>query len=152
MTGASKRKGDRAEVQAADLLSVLFAGEGVRRLLGAGRHDDVGDLDGIPRWVVQVAWWPHDTLRAVLVKPAEASEQADRAGKPHGVAMIRLVGGQFVMCMTPDEWVKMVTENERLRADLATNLRASGSVGTLHAGGSVRAGGFAVANPTPDGA
>ena len=46
----------------------------VRRRLGAGRLDDVGDLDGVPDSVIQVAHWS-DTLRAVWEKPLGAEQQ-----------------------------------------------------------------------------
>ena len=57
MTSTSRRKGDRAEIEAAALLHD-WTGYPVRRKLGAGRADDVGDLDGIP-----------DTARARLSFP-----------------------------------------------------------------------------------
>jgi hypothetical protein len=114
VTGSSKRKGDRAEIEGAALLTRLV-GRPVRRILGAGRDDDVGDLEGVPRWVVQVAWWPSDTLRAVRRKPVDAETQAENSGLPHSVAMVRLVGGEFRMVMTPEAWARIVVENENLR-------------------------------------
>jgi hypothetical protein len=114
VTGSAKRKGDRAELEAAALLAGLV-GRDVRRLLGAGRSEDVGDLTGVPRWVVQVAWWPKATLTAVRNKPIDAEQQARNSGMPHAVAMIRLVGGQYRMVMTPEGWARMVTELENLR-------------------------------------
>ena len=43
-----KNKGDAAEREAAKLLAEA-TGLPVRRKLGAGRQDDVGDLDGVPK-------------------------------------------------------------------------------------------------------
>ena len=43
MTGSSKRKGDRAELEVQGILRDLL-GVPARRALGAGRKDDVGDI------------------------------------------------------------------------------------------------------------
>ena len=51
---SKKRKGDAAEREAAELLSEA-TGFSVRRKLGAGRQDDEGDLEGIPKTVIQIA-------------------------------------------------------------------------------------------------
>ena len=108
MTGSGKRKGDRAEREAAALLSRLLALP-VRRLLGAGRTDDKGDLDGIDGWAIQVADWT-DLARAVRQKPLDAELQAAHAGQRHGAALIRLRGGEFRIVMTPQTWATIVTE------------------------------------------
>lgn len=108
MTGSGKRKGDRAEREAATLLSRLLALP-VRRLLGAGRTDDKGDLDGIDGWAVQVADWT-DLARAVRQKPLDAELQAIHGGQRHGAALIRLRGGEFRIVMTPETWATIVTE------------------------------------------
>jgi hypothetical protein len=78
LTNAAKRRGDEAEREAAAILSDLL-GYPVRRKLGAGRRDDVGDLDGLPETTVQVASWG-DVLRAVREKPVAAECQRERAG------------------------------------------------------------------------
>lgn len=56
MGNPQKRKGDAAEREAAALVAEL-TGYPVRRKLGAGRSDDEGDLEGVPRTVLQVAAW-----------------------------------------------------------------------------------------------
>jgi len=104
MTGSQKRKGDRAERGAAELLAAL-TGEDVRRLLGAGRHDDHGDLD-LPDWAVQVADWV-DVARALRVKPLDAAEQALRSGLPYGAAMLRLRGGEYRIVLTPETFARI---------------------------------------------
>lgn len=91
MTGPAKRKGDRAEREAAGLVSDL-TGFAVRRMLGAGRRDDVGDLLGVPDHVVQVADWV-DALKAVRHKPIAAEEQRANAGAGYVATLIRLPGG-----------------------------------------------------------
>lgn len=116
MTGPQKRKGDRAEREAADLLTALL-GRNVRRLLGAGRSDDIGDLD-VKDWAIQVCDWA-DLSRAVRVKPLDAAEQALNSGTRHSAAMVRLRGGDFRFVMTPGQWTEIVTEIETLRADVA---------------------------------
>lgn len=110
MTGAAKRKGDRAELEAAQLVSDLL-GINCRRLLGAGRKDDRGDLD-VPGWAIQVANYnPKYLATALRQKPLDADIQAARATRPQlGVAMIRLTGGGFRMVMTPDTWAHIHQE------------------------------------------
>lgn len=108
MTGRAKVKGDRAEREAASLLTRLLH-RPVRRLLGAGRTDDTGDLDGIDGWAIQVADWT-DLARAVRQKPIDAEIQAANAGQRHGAALIRLRGGEFRIVMTPQTWATLVTE------------------------------------------
>jgi len=107
MTGSQKRKGDRAENEAATLLTRLLH-RPIRRLLGAGRHDDHGDLTGIPGWAIQVADWT-DLARAVRQKPLDAELQAAHHGDhTHGAALIRLRGGQWRVVMTPETWATLL--------------------------------------------
>lgn len=106
MTGSEKSKGDRAEREAAELLAGLLGVE-VRRHLGAGRKDDVGDLD-LPGWTVQVADWTA-VASALRVKPLDADRQAARSGT-RGIALLRLRGGEFRVAMTPESWALLVAE------------------------------------------
>ena len=108
MTGSSKRKGDRAEIEAAEILHDL-TGFPVRRQLGAGRADDVGDLDGIPDTVVQVASWS-DALRAVREKPLEAEVQRERAGATFSATMVRLRGGVWRIVHPPELFATRASE------------------------------------------
>jgi len=110
VTGASKRKGDAAELEAAAILEELL-GFQVQRKLGAGRAEDTGDLYGIPGTVVQAAWWPkRGVLRAVREKPLEAELQRDNAGVPFTFSMIRLVGGVWRAVLTPEQMATYVRE------------------------------------------
>ena len=108
MTSPSKRKGDAAEFEAAAVLADEL-GFAVRRKLGAGRLDDVGDLDGMPDTVVQVAAWG-DVLRAVRAKPNAAERQLDRAGATFAATMVRLRGGVWRVELTPDQFATRARE------------------------------------------
>ena len=105
MTGAAKAKGDSAEREAAALLAGL-TGCPVRRMLGAGRLDDVGDLEGLPGVTVQVASWA-DVARAAREKPVAAETQRLNAGTPHAVTMVRFRGGTWRMIQTPEQWTRL---------------------------------------------
>ncbi len=110
MTGSSKRKGDRAEREVAAILADL-TGFDVRRQLGAGRADDVGDLDGIPDTVIQVADWA-DVLRAVRVKPIEVEAQRHNAGATFAVSAVRMRGGLYRFVCDPAQmatWIREAT-------------------------------------------
>jgi hypothetical protein len=102
MTGSSKRKGDRAELEVQGLLRDLI-GVPARRALGAGRKDDIGDITGIPETVVQVADWK-DALRAVREKPLECEEQRERARELFAATFVRLRGGTYRVVLTPEQW------------------------------------------------
>ena len=73
MTNPNKRKGDKAEREAAELLTEVTGFE-CKRNLAAGIPDDVGDIYGIPNCVIQVADYK-DKSRACLVKPREVEIQ-----------------------------------------------------------------------------
>lgn len=111
MTGRQKRKGDRAEREAAELLTVLL-GTPVRRRLGAGRQDDTGDLDGLDGWVVQVADWG-DTAAAVRIKPTEAEQQRINANAGNAMTMLRLRGGQWRIVLTPEQFARTIDKDTR---------------------------------------
>lgn len=104
MANPQKRKGDSAEREAADLLTDLLATP-VRRKLGAGRQDDVGDLDGVPGHVVQVASWA-DTAAAARIKPPEAEQQRINAQEPHAVTLVRFRGGTWRVVLTLEQWAR----------------------------------------------
>lgn len=109
VTSASQRKGDQAERDAASVITDLL-GFKIERRYGAGRADDVGDLWGVPGHVIQVAWWPHDTLAAFRRKPDEAESQREIAGVPHAATWVRMVGGLWRVALTPQQWATYVRE------------------------------------------
>ena len=106
MTNPQKQKGDRAELEAAAILTDLL-GVPVRRKLGAGRIDDTGDLDGVPGHVVQVASWA-DTAAAARVKPKEAEQQRINAQATHAATLVRFRGGTWRVVLTLEQWSRYV--------------------------------------------
>lgn len=108
MANSAKRKGDEAERDAARLIHEL-TGFPARRKLGAGRLDDVGDIDGVPDTVIQVANYS-DPARALREKVPGAVEQQQRAGATFGCVFVRRRGGGFYVAMTPEQWATYARE------------------------------------------
>lgn len=104
MANRAKRKGDRAEREVCSLLSDL-TGYNIRRALGAGRKEDVGDAFGLPGAVLQIADW-QDVLRAVREKPLEAEAQRENAGVDLAWTFVRLRGGVWRAVQTPEQMVQ----------------------------------------------
>lgn len=102
MTNRHKTKGDRAELEAAALISNL-TGHHARRKLGAGRTDDTGDIDGIPDTSIQVAAWA-DALRACWEKPIGAEEQRANAGTGYAATFVKLPRRGWRVVLTPEQW------------------------------------------------
>ena len=101
-----KNKGDKAEREAAELLTEV-TGYQVERRFGAGQEKDKGDLVGIPNSVVQVANYK-DTSRACLVKPREAEEQRKNAGVDHAMTMVRWRGGNWRVVLTVEQYARLI--------------------------------------------
>ena len=102
MSNPSKRKGDKAELEVQGLLRDLL-GVPARRELGAGRQDDCGDIDGVPNTCVQVVNY-RDIARAIREKLPASEQQRERRGSLFAATFIRLPGGRYVVCMTPDQF------------------------------------------------
>jgi hypothetical protein len=110
MTGSAKRKGDAAELEAARLLHQLL-GVPARRKLGAGRSDDVGDIDGLDDTVVQVCSRSTDVVAVGLVrKPVEAEQQRVNAGATFAVTMLRIRGGTWRAILTLEQYAALWRE------------------------------------------
>jgi len=111
MTGSSKRKGDLAEREAAQLIFDLL-GVPARRKLGAGRMDDMGDIDGVPNTTVQVVSLADRSVMAVGVvrKPREADAQARVAQTTFAATFLRVRGGTWRVVLTPEAWATMWRE------------------------------------------
>lgn len=108
MSNPQKAKGDRAELEAAALLTEML-GTPVRRKLGAGRSDDIGDLDGVPDHAIQVASWA-DTAAAARIKPKGAEQQRRNAGARHAATLIRFRGGQWRVVLTLEQWSRYLED------------------------------------------
>jgi hypothetical protein len=113
MTSPAKRKGDRAELEVQAMLRDHL-GVPARRALGAGRRDDVGDINGVPNTVIQVVDW-RDVARAVREKPDECEQQRlqyeRQIGEPAFAAtFVRLRGGRYVVALTPDQFFALWRE------------------------------------------
>ena len=106
MANPSKSRGDRAEREAAELLTLLL-GLPIRRKLGAGRLDDQGDLDGLDGFALQVADWS-DVGRAMREKPLGAERQRRNAQLPHAATLVRFRGGTWRLVLTPEQWARLV--------------------------------------------
>lgn len=116
MAHPSKRKGDKAELEAAELCTDLF-GTPVRRKLGAGRADDTGDLDGVEDLTIQVKNYANLGAGVIAgLKDGEANQA--NAGTPFGVSMVRIRGGRWAFVMTPRQFAElyaMHTTNKETR-------------------------------------
>lgn len=108
MANSAKRKGDRAEIEVQGILRDLL-GVPARRALGAGRLDDVGDIHGVPDTVISVANYA-DIARAIREKLPDVDVQRDRAGATFAAMFVRRVGGQYVVCMTPEQFATLWRE------------------------------------------
>ena len=107
---AARDKGLRAEREAARLLEAEL-GYPMHRLTSPGSPFEVGDLFGLPDCVVQVAYWPSNTLAAYVKKPDEAEAQRLTAGVEHAVSMIRHKGGLWRVAMTVPQFARLYREH-----------------------------------------
>ena len=108
MSNPQKAKGDRAELEVQALLRDLL-GVPARRMLGAGRADDIGDIDGVPDTTIQVANYT-DIARALREKVDGCVDQQQRAGATFGATFIRRRGGRYVVAMTPEQFAALWRE------------------------------------------
>jgi len=106
MANPQKAKGDRAEREAAELITRLV-GVPIVRKLGAGRFYDEGDMEGLPDHTIQVAHWT-DVVAALRIKPLDVDIQAANAGTRFRAAFIRLPRSGFRVAMTPEAWAELV--------------------------------------------
>ena len=107
----NKRKGDRAELQLAKMLTELL-NTPIRRMLGAGRADDIGDLDGMPTTVIQVKHW-RDITAAIREGITQLQEQQQNKQAPDGVLFIKHSKHGWLAVTTLEQWTR--AENERTR-------------------------------------
>lgn len=108
MANPQKRKGDAAELEVQGLLREHL-GVPARRALGAGRKDDIGDITGIPNTVIQVTNRA-DLATAIRLKLPQTVEQQGRAGALFGALFARRRGGEYVVCMTVEQFAALWRE------------------------------------------
>lgn len=108
MPSSAKRKGDRAELEIAGILSDQL-GVRVRRKLGAGRLDDEGDMEGLANVTIEVKSYA-DVARAVRDGLDDATREQTNAATPFGVAFIRRPGGRWFAALTIEQWCAMYRE------------------------------------------
>jgi len=109
MANPKKRKGDDAERQLAKTLTVLLQ-KPMRRTLGAGRKDDIGDIDGIDDTAIQVKHW-QDITAAITQGIGQLARQQNNKKAAHGVLFIKHRKHGWLAVTTITEWA----ENERTR-------------------------------------
>ena len=105
---SSKRKGDKAELEVQGLLRDHL-GVPARRKLGAGRSDDMGDIDGIPYTCVSVGNIAR-LSEAIREKPRECQVQQERMGAPFGATFLRLRGGEYRVVLTVEQFAELWRE------------------------------------------
>ena len=108
MANPSKAKGDRAELEVQGILRDLL-GVPARRKLGAGRTDDMGDIDGVPDTVISVVNYT-DIVRAIREKLPAVEEQRERAGATFAATFVRRSGGKYVVVLTPEQFATLWRE------------------------------------------
>lgn len=106
MAHPNKVKGDRAEREAATLLTQLLK-RPVRRKLGAGRKDDTGDIDGIADWTVQVKN-RRDIARCIREGMPQLEQQRQNAQTENAAMMVRQSGGGWLVIMTAEQYAKLI--------------------------------------------
>lgn len=97
MAHPSKAKGDRAELELARLLSDEL-GIPVKRMLGAGRAEDVGDLHGLAGWTVETKNYA-DLASGINEGLKDLDREQVNAGTPFGVVFVRRRGGRWLAVM-----------------------------------------------------
>ena len=115
MANPQKSKGDEAELEVQGIIRDL-TGWPARRMLGAGRLDDVGDIDGVPSTVIQVANWK-DVAALVREKPEQAEQQRARAAATFACTWARFprlpLERRWRVVLTPEQWATYARESAR---------------------------------------
>ena len=88
-------------------VAAMFNEEGytkARRALGAGRKDDVGDIDGIPNLCVQVAGRKTGLAAVIDEKLPAAEVQRENRGVPFTSLWIRMDRKPWFVFLTPKQF------------------------------------------------
>lgn len=104
MANANKRKGDRAERELAATLSERL-NTPIRRYLGAGRTDDIGDLEGVSNHTLQVKNW-RDITAAIRIGIEQLKQQQQNAKTENGTLFIKHPKHGWLAVQTLDQWVR----------------------------------------------
>ena len=108
MTNPQKAKGSKAELEAARWLAEQ-TGHPVRRMLGAGRQDDRGDLEGLPGVMIECKNY-RDFGAGVRSAMSTINAKKANANADYAVALIRRPGGGFWAVMPDEDWLAMWRE------------------------------------------
>ena len=109
MANRNKTKGDRAERELATRLTEML-GKPMRRMLGAGRQDDVGDIDGIDDTAIQAKHWSSITA-AITEGITQLAAQQKNKNAENGVLFIKHRKHGWLAVTTIEQWTR--TERER---------------------------------------
>lgn len=119
MANPSKSKGDRAELEAVRVLTEMlpdYALPKAKRMLGAGRDEDVGDLFVFPDVAVQVKNFKASSLgAAILSAAAGAEEQAANGDLDYALGMVKVPGARKGTV----KWLAVVSAEEAARLELS---------------------------------
>lgn len=137
MTNPGKNKGDRGELEVQGLLRKKLRLPNVRRALGAGRKDDVGDIDGVPNTAIQVKWLA-SPMTAINQGLKEIEVQRRNRRVRFGAVFVRRTQvreNPWIVVQTVDDWVRMwkyaqmgvALEREQKSAKMTTHVTRSGS-------------------------
>lgn len=91
------------------MLRELLGFPRIRRALGAGRADDVGDIHNVPNSVLQVAAWDN-WAAAINTKLPDVERQRRNAKKMFGALFIRRSRNKipWIVVMTPRMFCKLL--------------------------------------------
>jgi hypothetical protein len=107
MSNPQKRRGDEGEREAQEILRRLMKLPHIRRALGAGRKDDVGDIHGVPNTVIQVTWM-NNLNTAVNTKLHTVDDQRKNARARFGALWVRRDRSPWVVVQTPEQFATML--------------------------------------------
>lgn len=99
-------KGSRVEREAAGLFHDAGYPD-VKRELGEGRQDDVGDLCKAPHLTVQVAARKTGLQTVVKEKVPASEKQRNNRGTPFAITMIKMDRQPWLMCQSKEQFFEM---------------------------------------------
>jgi Holliday junction resolvase len=108
VTNSNKDKGDEGEREVQALLQELL-GLPARRALGAGRKDDVGDIDNVPNTAIQVARTKIKYLTSVInTKTRDVESQRRNRRVRFAASFIRWdYGREWIVVLTPQQFARL---------------------------------------------